>query len=191
VTLSTAAEAIVRRLTDPWNAVEPALFPRDRDEASSAGMYAWWGDGHARDTLGEEIGAALPPLLYVGQAGATQWPSGKRSSATLASRIGQQHVRGNARSSTFRLTISALLLNRLGLVAVTGGKLDHLSNRRVSEWIAKHLQVAVAPFHDRDALAAFEAEVVAHLDPPLNLGHCQPSNARARLAELRRALTRR
>ena len=188
MTLSSEAEAIVHRLTDPRNAVEPALFPRDSDEVASAGMYAWWGDGHARDTLGEEIGAVLPPLLYVGQAGATKWPSGKRSSATLASRIGQQHVRGNARSSTFRLTVSALLLNRFGLVAVTRRRLDRPSNQRVSEWIAEHLQVAVAPFNDPDALAAVEAEVVGHLDPPLNLGHCLPSNARARLTELRRAL---
>jgi hypothetical protein len=151
-------------------------------------MYAWWGDLHARDTLGEEIGAGLTPLLYVGQAGATKWPSGKRSSATLASRIGQQHVRGNARSSTFRLTVSALLLNRLGLVTATGGKLDRRSNQRVSEWIADHLRVAVAPFDDRDALAAVEAEVVAHLDPPLNLGHCLPSTVRLQLTERRRAL---
>jgi hypothetical protein len=29
------------------------------------------------------------------------------------SRIGQQHIRGNARSSTFRLTISVLLLEQI------------------------------------------------------------------------------
>lgn len=55
------------------------------------------------------------------------------------------------------------------------------SNRRVSEWIVEHLSVAVAPFPERDELAAVEAAVVRRLDPPLNLGHCLPSQARAGL----------
>lgn len=178
-------------LTDPANAVEPLNFPRDRAEAAMPGMYAWWGDELARRVLGDEIGTELPPLLYVGQAGATKWPSGTRSAATLASRIGQQHIRGNARSSTFRLTISVLLLNRLGLVPAAGGKLDARSNGLVSAWIAEHLRVAIAPYGDCDTLGVAEAEVVTQLDPPLNLGHCLPSDARARLRGLRHSLPRR
>jgi hypothetical protein len=189
--LSRAAEVIVCRLSDTRSAVELARFPRDRNEAARPGLYAWWGDETARDTLGVEVGTSLPPLLYAGQAGATSWPSGKRSSATLASRIKQQHLRGNARSSTFRLTISALLRNRLDLVALSGGRLDSASNQRVSEWIAGHLRVAIAPFDDRDTVAGIEAEVVAYLDPPLNLDHCPPSDARMRLTELRCGLARR
>lgn len=184
-------EQIIEVLNRPEGAVEPRHFPRDREVAASPGMYAWWGDNEARVLLGEEIGAELPGLLYAGQAGATKWPSGKRSSATLASRVGGQHIRGNARSSTFRLTISSLLLGRFGLVAVPGGKLDKTSNVKVSEWIADHLRVAVAAHDDRDTLGEVESEVVARLDPPLNLGHCLPSQARARLTELRRALPRR
>lgn len=178
-------------LADSANAVEPARFPRDRGEAAKPGMYSWWGDNTARQVLGEEIGATLPPLLYAGQAGATKWPSGKRSAATLASRIGQQHIRGNARSSTFRLTISSLLLHRLGLLPAGGGKLDGESNAVVSAWIAEHLRVAIAPYEERDTLAAVEASVVTRLDPPLNLGHCLPSAARARLSDVRRSLPRR
>lgn len=191
MTSSPAAEDIIAVLTAPADAVEPSRFPRDRDQAAKPGVYAWWGDDAAAHVLGEELGAALPGLLYVGQAGATQWPSGKRSQATLASRIGQQHIHGNARSSTFRLTISVLLLNRLGLVPANGGKLDPRSNALVSGWIAKHLRVVIAPFDDRDRLGAVEAEVVAQLDPPLNLGHCLPSEARTRLTALRRSLPRR
>jgi hypothetical protein len=182
---------IIGLLTDQKNAAEPRRFPVDADEAARPGMYAWWGDETARSTLGGKLGAALPALLYVGQAGATKWPSGKKSSATLLSRIGQQHIRGNARSSTFRLTISVLLLEQLELVPATGGKLDPASNAQVSEWIAGHLRVAIAPFDDRDMLGAVEAEVVTQIDPPLNLGHCLPSAARARLTELRRKLPRR
>lgn len=187
---SAGAGAIVSTLSLASNAVGPRSFPRDRAEAARPGMYAWWADDEALTILGEEIGAKLPALIYVGQAGATRWPSGRRSSATLASRVGGQHIRGNARSSTFRLTVSSLLLRRFGLVPVAGGKLDPPSNARVSAWIADHLRVAIAPYDNRDTLGVVEAEVVTHLDPPLNLGHCLPSEARARLSELRRALPR-
>ncbi|MBA3618993.1 MAG: hypothetical protein H0W56_05250 [Acidothermales bacterium] len=153
--------------------------------ASARRHRAWW----SNESRGTHSQAAA--WMGVGQAGATQWPSGKRSQATLASRIGQQHIRGNTRSSTFRLTISVLLLNRLGLVPANGGKLDPRSNGLVSGWIAEHLRVVIAPLDDRDRLGAVEAEVVAQLDPPLNLGHCLPSEARTRLTALRRSLPRR
>jgi hypothetical protein len=190
MTISPGSEQLVAVLSQRENAVEPRQFPRDRGEAARPGMYAWWGDEEALAILGEEIGARLPQLLYVGQAGATRWPSGTHSSATLASRVGGQHIHGNARASTFRLTISSLLLRRFNLVAVAGGKLDPPSNARVSAWIADHLRVAIAPYDDRDSLGAVEAEVVARLDPPLNLGHCLPSEARSRLTTLRRLLPR-
>lgn len=190
MTLSAAAEQMVAALARHENAVNPRRFPRDHEAAAKPGMYAWWGDEEALTMLGDEIGAGLPPMLYVGQAGATRWPSGARSSATLKSRVGGQHIQGNARSSTFRLTISSLLRRRLGLRAIPGGKLDPDSNTMVSEWIADHLRVALAPYEDRDTLGAVEAEVVAQLDPPLNLGHCLPSHARHRLSELRRSIPR-
>ena len=189
--MTTSADEITKLLSDGSSAMAPSRFPPDTALAQRPGMYAWWGDEHACAVLGEEIGAQLPPLLYVGQAGATRWPSGTRSRATLASRIGQQHIRGNARSSTFRLTISVLLLKPLGLVPADGGKLDRRSNELVSTWIAEHLRIAIAPYDNRDTLADVEADVVSRLDPPLNLGHCLPSEARARLRKLRQSLSRR
>lgn len=191
MTPSSAAAKIIAVLSNRDSAVEPMRFPTDRDLAARPGMYAWWGDAVAQQTLGEEIGAALPPLLYAGQAGATRWPSGKRSGATLASRIAGQHIRGNARSSTFRLTISGVLLKHLGLMPPDRGKLDGRSNNLVSAWIAEHLRVALAPYDDRDTLGAVEAEVLAELDPPLNLGRCLPSEGRMRIASLRRPFSRR
>ncbi|WP_396912038.1 GIY-YIG nuclease family protein [Mycolicibacterium sp.] len=153
-------------------------------------MYSWWADDDARAVLGNEVGVPVPHLIYVGQAGATKHRSGASSSATLASRIGRQHIRGNARSSTFRLTISSLLIQTLGLTRAAGGKLDAVSNARVSAWIAAHLRVAIAPVDDRDGLAELEKEVVTYLDPPLNLAHCRPSEARALISRRRRALGR-
>lgn len=175
-------------LSDRSRAESPATFPADRAAADHPGMYAWWADEEACQLLGAALGADLPPLIYIGQAGATRWPSGVRSRATLASRIRSQHIRGNTRSSTFRLTISALLRRPLTLEPDQGGSLIPESNRRVSDWIADHLQVGIAAFSDRDRLRAIEEAAVGRLDPPLNLGRCLPTHARARLTELRRAL---
>ena len=190
VDLSSEISALVRQLTCQDAATKPALFPADARQAARPGMYSWWGDDEACNVLGEAVGMHLPPLLYVGQAGATRWPSGAKSAATLLSRIGTQHIRGNARSSTFRLTVSSLLADRLSLVPVKGGKLDPDSNAQVSAWIADHLRVVIAPFDDRDALGQVEKGVVAQLDPPLNLEHCRPSPARTRLTQLRGNLRR-
>ena len=186
----TSAVEIIEILSKAENAQHPLRFPLDSHSARHAGMYAWWADDTARRDLGRPLGLTLPPLIYVGQAGATRWPSGTRSGATLRSRIGQQHIRGNARSSTFRLTISALLLDQLELSVASGGRLDPASNARVSAWIAEHLMVAIAPIDDRDRLAAIEEEVVTALDPPLNLGHCLSTAARRTLTECRSALSR-
>ena len=189
MTGSLDTEALVLALHGE-RAVEPRAFPADRVAAARPGLYAWWGDSHARSTLGDKLDIDLPELLYVGQAGATRWPSGKRSSATLGSRIGSQHIRGNARSSTFRLTVSCLLVDALQLESSGGGRLDRASNLRVSEWVANHLRIAIAPFDDRDMLGAVEAEVVRVLDPPLNLDHCPSTPCRVRLTDLRRTLPR-
>jgi len=188
--LSPTAWTLVHELTNREKAIEPARFPADPAEAKRPGMYSWWGDDEACAVLGEAIGVKLPHLLYVGQAGATRWPSGAKSAATLASRIGTQHIRGNARSSTFRLTISSLLIEPLSLTTAGGGKLDPASNERTSAWIADHLRIAIAPFDDRDTLGRLEKEVVGQLDPPLNLEHCPPSQARTRITQRRGAIGR-
>lgn len=184
-------DVLVTALSDSTKAEPPATFPRDAKTAAHPGLYSWWGDDRARRLLaaGLEVDV-LPPLLYAGQAGATKWPSGKRSNATLRSRIGQQHIRGNARSSTFRLTISTILLAELDLQPAPGGRLTPESNQVVSNWIATHLRVATVPFPDRDRLGVIEAAVVGRLDPPLNLDHCASSTTRSRLTELRGALPR-
>jgi hypothetical protein len=187
--LTPPAQAVSEVLSNAVYAVEPRDF-LSRNDLAHPGMYAWFGDLAALDLFRDALGTEIPALLYVGQAGATKWPSGKRSRATLQSRVGGQHIRGNARSSTFRLTVSSLLLQRFDLVVVDGGKLDAAGNARVTEWISEHLRVSPAVYDDRDTLGAIEAEVVTSLDPPLNLGHCLPSAARARLTELRRSIPR-
>ncbi len=184
---SRDALSIVRVLTNEANAITPAEFSANLPQARRPGMYAWWGDDEACELLGSQLATSLPHLLYAGQAGASKRRSRKPSNATVASRVRSQHIRGNPRSSTFRLTISSLLLEPLGLIPAGDRKLAPASNLRVSAWIAEHLRVAIAPCDDRDRLAEIEQEVVAHLDPPLNLEHCPPSESRTRLSQ-RRAL---
>jgi excisionase family DNA binding protein len=185
--ISSAASMLVRELTS-GDTIKPVEFPGGRIEAQQPGVYAWWGDETARSVLGDVLGIRLPALLYVGQAGATS-RSGKESGATLASRIKSNHIRGNVGSSTFRYTLSSLLVGPLTLKMPDQQKLDPASNSLISSWIAAHLRVSIAPYKHRDGLGEVEEVVIAALDPPLNLRHCQLTDARARITQLRRTLT--
>ena len=51
-------------------------------------------------------------FLYVAQAAATRWPSGRKSTATLKSRIRSNRLRGNLSSSTFRARSTLFFANR-------------------------------------------------------------------------------
>ena len=159
-------DALVSALTDQASAESPRSFPSDRELASHPGLYSWWGDETARALIADQIGISAPPLIYAGQAGATRWPSGRRSTATLASRIRGNHINGNASSSTFRLTVSALLLRPIGLEVASPGRLTPDANRVVSDWIKTHLQVAVVAYDARDFLGPIEATLLDVLDPP-------------------------
>ena len=144
----------------------------------------------ARDVFLRAGGIPVGPLLYVGQAGATKWPSGRKSTATLNSRIRTNHIRGNQSSSTFRRTISALLREPLKLRLAEPGQIMPEDNRRVSRWIEDHLRLTIVPFDDRDVLECLEQAVLDTLDPPFNLDGRPPTDLRRHLTDLRRALAR-
>jgi hypothetical protein len=180
---------LIASLTDVDQAQAPARFPLDAEVASLPGLYSWWGDNTARALIGEQLGSSIPPLIYAGQAGATRWPSGTRSKATLASRIRGNHINGNASSSTLRLTLSALLLHPLGLTVSKPGRLMSEDRKTVSRWIRGHLHVAIVPYDDRDRLKQVEEEILAILDPPLNLAGRPSTGSRVQLTGLRRRIT--
>ena len=117
-------------------------------------------------------------------------PVGARASsvATLQSRIGGNHLNGNAGSSTFRETLSSVLLVPLQLQLSGQDRLDEASNRSVSMWMRRHLAVVTVQIEERSTLAEIEKVVLARLDPPLNLMGMAPTPIRARLRELRREL---
>jgi hypothetical protein len=171
-------------------AVSAALFPTDREAASAPGLYSWWVDDVGRAVLEGSLESPLTSLIYAGQAGATSSRSARASTATLGSRILTNHIRGTAYGSTFRKTLSAILLEPLGLRL---DKSDHLikpDNDRVSTWIRQHLSVVIYPYDDRETLGRFEEDVLRILDPPLNLDGMAPTPVRARLTALRRQITR-
>jgi hypothetical protein len=178
-------EMLVRRLTDRSAAQPAGSFPVDPAEADHPGLYAWWADDDGLATLSTAFGTPLPPLIYAGQAGATSSKSGTERAATLRSRIGGNHLRGNVSSSTFRKTLTAVLRQPLDLAVNDRGRLERDANARVSEWMRTHLSIVIAPVDDRATLAAVETAVLHRLDPPLNLMGMPPTPVRKRLSQLR------
>lgn len=184
-----ALSEVQRILTDETNSCSPALFPVNPVVATNPGLYSWWADETARHLIGEVLRCDIPPLIYAGQSGATKWPSGKRSSATLDSRIRGNHINGNAFSSTFRLTVSAILMEPLKLRVAKPYRLHPRDREQVSNWIREHLKVAIASYADRDSLRDLEEQLLESLDPPLNLQGMQLTPTRSRLSDLRKRIS--
>ena len=183
--LETALSALDQRP----HRVKASSWPGDLTDLDTSGLYSWWVDADGARDLTEGLNEPLQPgRIYAGQTGATKWPSGNTGQATLRSRIGSQHMRGRIRSSTFRLTLAAALIESLELRLAGPSRLDPGSEDALSGWISAHLEVAVHPFHDADALGALEDLVLGKLDPPLNLHGRPPTPLRTKLGALRRIL---
>ncbi len=170
-------------LADPDQGLTPAeILARGPAGLQVPGLYSWHVDAAGAASLSRGIGLPLPPgLIYAGQAGATRWPSGKRSASTLWTRITDMHLAGSAEFSTFRRTLAAILSPVLGLASE--------NDPRLSAWISTHLRVIAVPVPDPGQLGHVEAAVLDLLDPPLNLAGRPPSPIRQRLTTLRRART--
>lgn len=102
--------------------------------------------------------------------------------------IRSQHIGGRVRSSTFRLTLAAILKPALVLELNGPKRLIPDSEQALTTWIRSHLSVAVHGYRDRDSLGALEDAVLDRLDPPLNLGGRPPTELRSRLTKLRRVI---
>ena len=187
---------LVALLSDPDRAQNPCTFPKDRDASNSAGLYSWWADSDAQELFarvfaqqGMDVAYRFTKnemaLFYVGQAGATRWPSGNTSNATLMSRIGNLHINGNVAGSTFRKTISAILLESFDLRIAGRDRLDANSESKVSKFLTEHLRVAIVPYGDRNSLGRTEQAVLEELDPPFNIKGCPKTSVRQHLNKLR------
>jgi hypothetical protein len=178
-------EELVARLSNSDEAVTPKQLLHDRNaDLNSPGLYSWWVDADGASDLSLGLGHHVAPgLIYAGQAGATRWPSGRRSRNTLRDRLIGMHLAGNVEFSTFRRTLWAVLEISLGLTA----KVEHA----LTDWMTAHLRVIAVPVPDGDALGRIEAAVLNELDPPLNLAGQPLSDIRETLRRLRSAAFRR
>lgn len=166
-------------------------WPSGVDCLGSPGLYAWWVDEAGAADLAAGLGESLDAgRIYVGQAGATFWPSGKVSDNTLGKRIGQMHLDGKVRISTFRWTLASILFDKLGVETRAYMVVTPASEDALSAWMRRHLSIAVHPHEDRDTLEGVERELLGALDPPLNLRHMPPTALRFRLTDLRRRISR-
>ena len=85
---------------------------------------------------------------------------------------------------------TAALLGELTLQVQAPMLVTPASEADLSAWMKRHLAVAVCPVADADVLESLERRLLMRLDPPLDLLHMPPSAVRARLAELRRVISR-
>lgn len=132
----------------------------------SNGLYAWWAlrgsiPGVPENPHPEDEGL---DLFYVGIA-----PKDASSTASLNSRVLNNHMGGNTGSSTFRLTLASLLMDALELTprkTKTKYVLPPEQNKVLSEWQKKNLRLT---WVEHDEPWTIEDDVVAELKPPLNL----------------------
>lgn len=146
------------------------------------GLYAWYLMELPNAPLRESQFAAPFRLAYVGIA-----PGRPGSRATLRSRI-RQHLRGNASSSTLRLTLGCLLAGALGLCLVPTGPTRRLTwgptgEQALSAWLDRHARVAWTACLDPWRV---EPDVVKAMEPPLNLHHNSGHSVFAELMNCRR-----
>jgi hypothetical protein len=187
---SDDVKSALRALEFAPHRIPAAEWPGDLAGLEQPGLYSWWiddrGAGDLRSGLGLELRAGR---IYAGQTGATKWPSGRVGSMTLRQRLGSNHLRGSIHGSTFRRTLAACLREPLRLVVTGPGKLARQAEDQLSTWMRAHLEVAIYPYPNRDALADLERHVLGSLDPPLNLEGMPSTPLRRRLSALRRELT--
>ena len=81
-----------------------------------------------------------------------------------------------------------MLKNSLGLTVVGPRRLDPSSEKALSAWMRNHLELAVHPYPDRDALEHLESLVLKALDPPLNLKKMPTTDMRRMVSALRREI---
>ena len=173
---SERVDAFVTSLRDETAAIQLAQLEESQVPAAP-GLYSWWVDQPGARALTLGLGHRVDAgLIYAGQAGATRWPSGQRSSNTLRGRLIGMHRDGSVNFSTFRRTLAA------GLNLASGGRADEGA---LTEWMLLHLAVAWRSTEDADGLAAVEHDVLALLDPVLNLRGMLGSDVRLELKRRR------
>jgi hypothetical protein len=165
-------------------------WPADLQNLDQPGLYSWWVDRAGAQDLSKGLGQTLSPgRIYAGQTGATKWPSGTAGVMTLAKRVGANHVRGQIRGSTFRLTLAAILRQPL-CTRRRRAETPRPSLRKAAQQVDPTTPGSGRAAHPRpDALADLERQVLPILNPPLNLDQMPTTPLRATLSARRASLT--
>jgi hypothetical protein len=173
-------DELLRRLRDPVEALTPGEFlARGRSGLDGPGLYSWWVDQAGAGDLSRGIGKRIEPeLIYAGLAGATRTRSGRRSTNTLWGRLQGMHLGSRNEFSTFRRSLGSILAEIR--------EHTEIDEEHLTEWMHRHLRVIAVPVQDADTLDGLETQVLADLDPPINLAKMPKSEVRARLTKLRR-----
>jgi hypothetical protein len=180
-----------RLVHSPDRLLLPSEIMRHLEAAKiSHGVYGWWFD-HDLEMV-PRVGCHEidgKHLLYVGIAQPGQ--RGGRSRAAAANRLWRNHLRGSVRASTLRLSLAALLADRLGLTFFrdSGGRvrMSKSDEDKLTTWLAQHAAISVAQHEDPRVLE----QVLITAGPPLPLNLDGSSNPfRKTLSELRRSLGR-
>ncbi len=113
-------------------------------------------------------------LIYAGRAGGIR-AGGKASTSTLWDRLVAMQLGGSRNFSTFRLTLTACL---------TPVDSVPIPEHALTEWMQRHLRVAVLPLAIEDVNPA-ERRLLQLADPPLNLQDVEPTPLRQALRQAR------
>lgn len=171
-------EDIPSQLFDPARAVQLNDIVANRADLRVPGIYSWWVDDAGAADLTRGLGHLIEPgLVYAGLAGATR-SSGAPSTNTLWGRIATMHLGKRHELSTLRRSLGSVLASACGLATIDEAQL--------TLWMHTHLRVTAIPVADADTLGELETEVLAQLDPPLNLAKVGKTPLRDRLSSLRK-----
>ncbi|WP_245925192.1 DUF6884 domain-containing protein [Nocardia nova] len=142
------------------------------------GMYSWWVDDAGAADLTTGLGHAIAPgLIYAGLAGATR-KGGASSSNTLWGRIATMHLGRKHEFSTLRRSLGSILAHANGQ--------SMIDEAQLTLWMHAHLRVVLIPVANADRLDDLETEILAELDPPLNIAKVARTPLRQRLSALRK-----
>jgi hypothetical protein len=142
------------------------------------GIYSWWVDEAGAADLSAGLGHQIQPgLIYAGLAGATR-SGGSSSSNTLWGRIATMHLGKSHEFSTLRRSLGSILASSHGQWTI-----DEV---QLTRWMHAHLRVVPIPVADADTLGDLETQILAELDPPLNLAKVGKTPLRRRLTALRK-----
>lgn len=176
---SVSGQQITAHLADRSRAVKLGdLVASNGEGLRSPGVYSWWVDETGAADLSQGLGHHVAAgLIYAGLAGATRI-GGSASSNTLWGRIATMHLGKRHEFSTLRRSVGSILASAHAQPAIDEVQLTH--------WMHTHLRVAAIPVADVETLDALETQLLAQLDPPLNLAKVKRTPLRQRLSELRK-----